>query len=175
MTGKTSDRPSGAEGREAPTLFAQLGRMGGQIGSDGVSRGDRAELRRMTEDSVPPEVYWRLTESLDPVPSAYEDPFWITVMALMAHHPHEHGTRPGRALAKAGISPARVTRWLRRDRAGAWREASRLLSPLGAGGLDWAHFGSLLKRWDDELVRRRFARNYFSAYHGGSTKADKEK
>jgi len=157
-----------------PTLFSQLGKIAATIGSDGVSRGERAELRRMTPDAVPPEVYWRLTERLDPVPSAAEDTFWMTVTALMAQHRHDTGRRPGRVLAEAGVSPSRVTRWLRRDRESAWREAGRLLSQLGSSGLDWARFGSLLKRWDDEKVRRRFARDYFTAYHRSSNHVSEE-
>lgn len=158
--------PQSGDSKPGNTLFSKLGWMGSVIRSPALSRGDRAELRRMRVGEVPPEVYWRLTDMLDPVPSAREDAFWMTVMALMVRYPHRSGASPGRVLADAGVKSARVMRWLRRDQQGAWREAVRLLSPLKGAALDWGSFGSLLARWQDETVRRRFARNFFSAAHG---------
>jgi CRISPR type I-E-associated protein CasB/Cse2 len=145
------------------SLAARLGWLARQIHSDRVSRGDRAELRRMRSDGIPPAAYWNLTQGLDPVPPERDDPFWMTVMALMAKHRHEQGARPGRVLAEAGVKGARVERWLRRERTDAWREARRLMSVLGEKGVDWGLLGSLLYRWDDTEYRRRFARDFFRA------------
>lgn len=143
------------EGRR--TLFEKMGYVGWRVHSEGVSRGDRAELRRMRPDGIPPEVYWRLTEGL-----GYEDELWMTVLPLMVDHPHQSGNRPGRVLARNKVKPARVTRWLRRDRRSAWEEAARFLGPAGQVPLDWSRFGTLLARWDDPDRRRSFARDYFS-------------
>src|SRR5680860_44870 len=75
------------------TLFDRLGWMGAMVLSPGVSRGDRAALRRMRVGDIPPEVYWRLTGRLDPVPTGKDEDFWMTVTALMARYPHRRGGR----------------------------------------------------------------------------------
>lgn len=152
-----------AEGRDdgmPRQLFEKMGYLGWKVHSEGVSRGDRAELRRMQPDGIPPEIYWRLTEGL-----GYEDELWMTVLPLMVQHPHQPGRRPGRVLARNGVKAARVMRWLRRDRRSAWDEARRFLGPARQVPLDWSRFGTLLGRWDDPHRRRRFARDYFSELH----------
>lgn len=124
----------------------------------GMSRGERAELRRMRNGTVfPPEPFWMVVERYDIRPS--EEAFWIDVVPLMVDHPHNPTLSPGRALAIAGVSPARIERWLRLDPERARREASRLLTRLDQG-LNWPRFAGLLRFWTDE-ERRRFARDYF--------------
>lgn len=145
---------------EGRTLFDQLGFLGWKVHSEAVTRGDRAELRRMRPDGIPPEVYWRLTDDLD-----RNDPLWMTVLPLMVRHPHERGARPGRVLARNGIKAARAERWLRRDQESAWEEAGRLLGPAKGAPLDWSRFGTLLAGWNDPARRRSFAREYFSEIH----------
>jgi hypothetical protein len=137
-----------------------MGLLGWRVHSDAVTRGDRAELRRMKPDGIPPEVYWRLTDELD-----QHDELWMTVLPLMVLHPHERGARPGRVLARNGIKPARAQRWLRRDRARAWEEAGRFLGPARGVPFDWSRFGTLLARWEDPERRRSFAREFFSEIH----------
>lgn len=160
MTNETD--PTEVVQEEPPrTLFEKMSYLGWRVHSDPlVSRGDRAELRRMRPDGIPPEVYWRLTDGL-----GYEDELWMAVLPLMVAHPHDRGGRPGRVLARNGVKPARVTRWLRRDRRSAWEEAGRFLGPARGVSLDWGRFGTLLARWDDPERRRRFAREYFSEIH----------
>ena len=63
------------------------------------------------------------------------------------------------------MKPARIVRWLRRDREAAWRETHRLLSLLKGEGLDWVELGTLLHHWRDDRVRRRFARDFFRTVH----------
>lgn len=124
----------------------------------GLSRGERAELRRMRSDDVfPPEPFWTLVDRYDIPP--YEEDFWRDVIPLMVDHPHDGGLRPGRALAQAGVSPARIERWLRLDPERARKEAARLLTQLDSG-LDWPRFAGLLRFWTDRN-RRAFARDYF--------------
>lgn len=157
---KTTDETtawSEGKGGSPGTLFEQMGHLGWIVHSDAVSRGDRAELRRMRPDEIPPEAYWRLTEPLD-----RNDELWMTVLPLMVSHPHERGDRPGRVLARAGVKPARTERWLRREKESAWKEAARFLGPARGVALDWSRFGTLLARWSDPERRRTFARDYFS-------------
>lgn len=154
--------PPVEETRSGPpdSLFGKMTHLAVRVQSRAVDRGDRAELRRMQPDGIPPEVFWRLTNGL-----GGNDELWMAVLPLMVAHSHESGARPGRVLARNGVKPARVMRWLRRDRASAWREASRFLGPAKGVPLDWGRFGILLASWEDPEVRRRFAREYFSEVH----------
>jgi len=141
-------------------LFRTMARLAARVHSGGVDRGDRAELRRMQPNGIPPAIFWQLTDKL-----GGNDQLWMTVLPLMVSHPHQSGARPGRVLARNGVKPARVMRWLRRDKKSAWQEARRFLGPAGGAALDWGRFGVLLAAWDHPDVRRRFAREYFSEVH----------
>lgn len=162
--------PRGADSRavkagsadEGDAPWSQLASVAGRVHSEGVSRGERAQLRRMRGDDIPPEIYWRLTADLT-WPSGREtfDRFWMTVLPLMTRNRHTPKACPGRVLADAGVKPARVERWLRRDRESAWAEAGRLLSITKGTPIDWAQLGYLLYAWNDPEVKRRFARDYF--------------
>lgn len=147
------------------SLAHALARAAAFLSSEGISRGDRAELRRMSPEGVPPEVFWRTLDRLDRTVSEREEPFWMTVLPLMVRYPHRRGARPGGVLAGGGVKPARIVRWLRRDREAAWRETHRLLSLLKGEGLDWVELGTLLHHWRDDRVRRRFARDFFRTVH----------
>ena len=124
-----------------------------------LPRGPRAVLRRMCfhADEPPPDVFWRVVDKYELAPAS--EPFWLAVLPLMVTCPHAR-TKPGEALAQAGVSKTRVERWLRLDRERAWREASRLLARVD-GGLDWTEFGQLLFHWGDEGRQRAFARQFF--------------
>ena len=124
-----------------------------------MSRGERAELRRMRQGVMPPEPYWRLVSRFEIQPR--DELFWIDVVPLMVVHPHERARSLGRALAASRASPARIERWLRLDRLRARREAHRLFAHLDEG-FDWVGGVWLLHRWDDAR-RRRFARDYYLA------------
>lgn len=128
-------------------------------GRDGgaMSRGERAELRRMRDDSIAPEPFWTLVGRYD-LPLS-QDAFWKSVVPLMVEHPHRKGVPPGRALAAAGVSAPRIERWLRLSKQRARQEARRLLVRLDEG-LDWTKFAPLLFYWSMER-KRKFARDYF--------------
>jgi CRISPR type I-E-associated protein CasB/Cse2 len=124
-----------------------------------MDRGSRAELRRMRSgDLFPPEPFWMLVARYDIRPS--EELFWIDVVPLMVDHRHNQGLPPGRALAEAGVSGARIERWLRFHAERAREEAGRLLTRLDSG-LNWVSFASLLRFWNDDRNRRALARDFF--------------
>lgn len=155
---------TGSETEEERSPWSQLASVAGTLHSNGVTRGERAELRRMRSQDVPPEIYWRLTEQLTwPGRRDDFDSYWMAVLPLMTRNEHLPGARPGRVLAEAGVKSPRLERWLRRDRDSAWGEAGRLLSITKGAALDWARFGYLLYAWDDPKVKREFAREYFRA------------
>lgn len=149
------------EERRERTLASRIAGIARAI--EKLSRGECAELRRLRQDSmrIPPEVFWRLMDQIGIHPS--DEPFWMSVLPLMVKYPHTLGERPGHVLEKAGVSAARVERWLRLDRQGAWREADRLLSATrtkSVAGVDWVSFGHLLYYWDEKR-RNQFARDFF--------------
>lgn len=122
-------------------------------------RGDLAMLRRLGREQggVPPEVFWRIVDRYEITPG--EEAFWLAVLPLMVKYPHRPGAHPGAALSRAGVKSARLERWLRLDRPGALREASRLLSKVD-GPLDWVALAHLLRSWSED-GRRRLARDFF--------------
>src|SRR5690606_6786074 len=104
-----------------------------------LPRGERAEIRRLRWGAtMPPEVFWRIVERYDIDES--DEPFWIAVLPLMVKHAHGRKRRPGAVLEAAGVSSARLERWLRLDRQSAWRETGRLLSRVQEP-LDWVQLG----------------------------------
>jgi len=119
--------------------------------------GEQAELRRRGA-SAPPPCFWQIVERYDIAPA--EEAAWAEIVRLMVSVPHNGGARPGIVLNKAGVSSARVERWLRMDRNAALREASRLLTQVKGQELDWQRMGGLLLYWGD-ADRRSFARDYF--------------
>ncbi|MBA4157520.1 MAG: hypothetical protein H0X65_08590 [Gemmatimonadetes bacterium] len=123
------------------------------------SSGDQAMLRRLSpeRDTVPPEAYWRL------LPQGETDwsqrAFWYALLPLLVRHPHAEGTSLGTALARAGVSEARVERWLRRTARDARADAPRLFSRLVT--VDWTEAGPLLRYWR-QRDRWRVADDFFS-------------
>jgi len=157
-----------ADIQQLSPLLRKLWGIAGYVSRDTLPRGPRAELRRLSTDParIPPQVFWSLVDRYEI--GRDEEEFWLRVIPLMVLHPHDPKTAPGVALARAGVSPARIERWLRLDRESARREAGRLLSHLGDAGLDWAGqrsgwkvgLGPLMHDWT-ESQRRDFARQFF--------------
>ncbi len=123
-----------------------------------TNRGERAELRRLDPNVVPPEAYWRLAERFEL--EAREDHFWLELVPMLVDHPHGD-MEPGGALAASGVTGTRVERWLRFDAQRARREARRLFARCDRP-FDWGHFAALLFLWNDQ-ERRRLARGFFLA------------
>lgn len=145
---------------EEPLPFAsKLAGAAGYITK--LRRGERAILRRLRDsrENIPPEIFWRIVDRYQISADPDEETFWMVVLPLMVKYEHQPGARPGAVLARAGVSAARVERWLRLDRDAARRESSRLLSRI-EGPIDWVALGYLLSFWS-ESDRRRFARDFF--------------
>ncbi len=123
-----------------------------------MSRGERSELRRMRSGTAfPPEPFWTLVERFAIPPPA--ELFWMDVVPHMIDHPHDPRRRPGRVLAEAQLSGARLERWLRLEPERARKEAGRLIVRLD-GGLNWVTFAGLLRFWSPQ-DRRGLARDFF--------------
>jgi CRISPR type I-E-associated protein CasB/Cse2 len=108
--------------------------------------------------NIPPQIFWIVVERFGI--QEQDEAFWLAILPLMVRHPHRFDLSPGRALAAAGVSAARIERWLRLDIHGARREVKRLLSHLKDGGVDWVSLAYLLRDWSDPQ-RRGFAREFF--------------
>lgn len=143
--------------RRERTLGSRIVGIAGYI--EQLPRGDQAELRRLRQDigGIPPEIFWRIVDRYEIHPGG--EGFWKAVLPLMVKYRHTPDARPGHMLEGAGVSPARVERWLRLDRNGALREAGRLFSKLQTG-VDWVQLGHLLYKWD-ENNRTGLARDFF--------------
>lgn len=123
----------------------------------GLSKGERAELRRMgAKGRIPPAVYWQLRSTHKILEENYV--LWHALLPLMVRHQHSREVTPGRALAVAKVSPRRVERWLRLDREGALREIGRLLAKVE--GVDWVKLARLLGSWTDK-DRLQLAKDYY--------------
>lgn len=128
-----------------------------------LPRGDRAELRRLAFKDQPPAAFWRLAAHPDRGFPAHEEPFWMAILPLMATHPHAPGRPLGRRLAEAGVSFARVERWMRYPQDRALGELRKLLARVD-GGVDWGQLADTLWFWQQQPERLRgVARDYFRA------------
>lgn len=151
-----------ATAQEEPrTLGSRLAGIAAYIGQ--LPRGERAELRRISATRTPPAPFWGIVDRYDVHPA--EEDFFVAVIPAMVRCPHVPGRSPGRVLRSAGVSAARVERWLRMTRAGALRETQRIFAQV-SDGVDWSRLGPLLYLWDrpdGERQRRHFARSYYRA------------
>lgn len=160
----------------SPDLRSQLGRLALLIGSEGLSRGALAELRRMDPDQPRAATLFKLLaetgvdlETLSP--DALRR--WALVaqaMAIMAPHHHSPSCRTGTALHDAAIAEARVARFLNATQAQFRALVIRLARQLKARGqpIDWRELGALVMAeardgdWAEGL-RMRIARDFYAA------------
>lgn len=125
-----------------------------------AERREMAELRRLGRPghAVPSATAWKF---IDRYALESEQDAWLVMLPLMTRVQHVRGSL-GRAIYDAGISALRLERWLRRDRAGALREARLLLRRMESTGVPWNQTGELLHEWSDGK-RKLIARDFFRA------------
>lgn len=160
------------------TLGAIVGRIAGAIERGELSPGDVASLRRLEPHDPSASAFWRVCALfLEPAAALpANDPLradaekrWAGILNALAilQGCHRPGTPLGSALAEAGYSELRFSRLLRaRDdvlldeiRSGARFLASKAQP---ADLTDLARLVLSDGRADEETVRRRIARSYYS-------------
>jgi CRISPR system Cascade subunit CasB len=182
------DQPNRSEGPIAPVAGAgkvDLRDLVNRIARDidqALGTGDVAELRRIRAHDIGQPAFWRIVAThLDPagaLPTGEEardeaERRWAVILATMAmlRGLHRPGRRLGHALVDAGVTEMRLLRLLRAHGevlADAVRVTVHQLAQP-ALQVDVSEIARLVLsdgRSDEERVRRRVARDYFSAsYH----------
>jgi len=162
------------DGGAPQTLASIVGGIARDI-DDGLSSGDVAELRRARPDSVPGPAFWRIvathaiTTESEGSARLEAERRWTAIVSGMAKMKglHRPAARLGRALAQGGLTEPRVLRLLRaHDEALAdvVRTTAHQLAST-ATPVDWTDLARLVLsdgRSDEDEVRRRIARDYYS-------------
>ncbi len=156
-------------------LAALIGRLTALIDRQ-LSPGDVAALRRSHPDSIDAPAFWRiaaaeLVDSLEPDgPRRDEGEHrWAVILQAMAELRGLHNPRRslGAALADAEVAEHRVLRLLRASADGLFDAVRIIAHHLATKGVsfnctDLAWLVLSDGRSDEESVRRRIARNYYS-------------
>ena len=170
------DGPSPPDG-EPPSLGQVIAALSRRLNAERIGTGALAELRRITDDALPP-AFWRLY--LEMVPTEWRergghvdvhlDRAWaalIRAMVEMTPHPHSFDRPFGAELATSKYSEDRFVRLLRAEGKGLARELRIAGAWLAHAGVkaNWEQPAQLLlgqaRRASD--VRHRMARDYFRA------------
>lgn len=172
-TANSQDLPS-----NAPTSITTVVSRLAQALDKRLSPGDLAELRRISPSDPGCPAFWRiLGQEVEPaglLPKGEArrleaERHWATILASMALMVglHQIGRKPGEALAQAGFSELRLTRFLRARGEGledALLGIARFLASKGES-VDWAPLAELIRYQDQthgELIRRAIARDYYA-------------
>ncbi len=159
-----------------PTVVA---RLSAYLDTGRIGTGALAELRRISDDSLPPQ-FWILYLKVVPPewrerngkPDFRHDLAWARLtraMVAMGSRPQKFELSFGTALASTGYSEARFVRLLRAEGDALARElrvAADWLSRAGVGQVDWVRPASLF-RWGPgmrsrpRIARHQLARDYF--------------
>jgi hypothetical protein len=177
-------RPPSDEPAETPRLGLVVAGLSRRLHAQTIGAGALAELRRITDDDMPP-AFWR--RYLTDVPAEWREPgghvdaridrAWagiIRAMVEMAPNPHAFERPFGTMLADTGYSEHRFVRLLRaegQDLAREVRIAAAWLARAGAGAANWEQPAHLLlgRPWlglhvvRHTIISRRIARDYFRA------------
>ncbi len=165
---KTVFRPASVHlQRTADGVAEALARMG---------NGDRAALRRLRPTGLNVPAFWKLTTSAlqgaldgDDKPwRATQERQWALILSVAAGSTHSPAMRLGTALARAGVSEARLTRLLR-ARGEQLPDAARVIAhqivsaavPFDFADLAWLVLSE--GRHDEERARQQIARDYYRA------------
>ena len=174
---KVTDGPRADETAETQTLGQVIARLSRQLNAERIGTGQLAELRRMTDDDLPP-AFWK--RYLLDVPAEWRergnhvniriDQAWaalIRAMVEMAPNPHSFDQPFGAALADTAYSENRFIRLLRAEGenlASELRVASAWLSRANVKA-NWEQPAHLMLRHlglkVHHQISHRMARDYF--------------
>lgn len=169
---------------ESDSLSSVVNRLAGMLdhGAGVLTSGDIAALRRM-DPRIAAAAFFKieglvLNDHLPGEPNARSamETRWAAIIVGLAHLGglHRSQQRLGRALVEAGFSELRFSRLLRADADRLIDELPMLARFLAAKGVaaDWVQAALLVlsaDRRDEEDVRRRLARDYYSALASQNT------
>ena len=173
-----AEGPRADESAEAQSLGQVIAALSRQLNAERIGTGSLAELRRITDDNLPP-AFWKqyLTNvppewrELDGHVNARVDRAWAAIvraMAEMAPNPHSFDRPFGEALAATKYSELRFVRLLRaegEDLARELRVAGAWLARAGVKA-NWEQPAHLMLRHlglkiHHRIASHRMARDYF--------------
>ena len=161
---------------QSQRLDSLIPKISAIIGSEGVSTGQRAALRRMTPRQPPPLAFYSfavncLPDGWDRNNESRKD--WVTIVggiALMSPNSHDPKRGLGRALSESEYSEARLQRLLSDSATGdvlrflvlrASRFLAAKLTPF-----DWVQGSALLLTRDQDRldsIREQIAKDFYRA------------
>ena len=169
MTTEPLATPPTWEGGER--LGPRVGRFAAALGSEGVSNGERAMLKRWAPGQPIPLAFYRLWLRFvsDELPDPETTPAWMLVawgVSLMGSQANRPARAFGRALAEAGVTYSRVERLLDAPPDVLLDLLTGAVRQLAAAneGFDWSEAAELLlarKAAARESIRRRIAVAYY--------------
>jgi CRISPR system Cascade subunit CasB len=182
--GEAPPDPDATGADERPSLSRSVGQAAGLIGSEGLSNGDRAALRRISPDAPFTPALWNVLHRLGqqdtpgPLRQKTWERRWATLLMGLAfcaepgRNLHEYDVPMGRALFEAGWSELRFVRLLRSTGEGLEVELRRVAQYLAskAQPANWADAAYLLFYQHDDAagetaedIRLSIARDYYGA------------
>jgi CRISPR system Cascade subunit CasB len=184
-TAKPGEEPSSPKARsvsERPRLGQSVGTAAGLLGSEALSNGDRAALRRISPDAPFTPALWKVLHRLeqhnapDWISQERWERRWATLLMGMAFcvspssNLHEYDKPFGEALFEAGWSELRFVRLLRSKNEALEVELRRVAQYLASKSqpANWADVAYLLfyQSGDaSEDIRLSMARAYYGAKH----------
>lgn len=186
---ETPPRSPKAESGHSYSAHVQqmMGRLAGQLRTDNgpISPGERAELRRCWQGPGRP-AFWRVAvRTLEPAgflgrpeSDAESERNWAALLAGLAetanlHHPRTHF---GQAMAKAGVSEARLLRLLRAEGETLRNTLRGIVRQLAGTGqrFDWAGPALLLLSADKRPSRHQIALNYYRSLARAARESEEE-
>ena len=190
MSVKSGSEATGVD--SVPRLGKVIARLSAQLDTRRIGSGAMAELRRIRDDSLPPQ-FWMLYLTVVPPewrerngkPHYRHDLAWARLtraMAEMGSRPQKFDLSLGTALRSTGYSEERFVRLLRAEGAALARElriAASWLARAGVLQVDWMRPAALF-RWGPGMrsspatARHQLSRDYFkvaasqsASYQGG--------
>ena len=196
ITGQVVDKPNAGVQEDEPKSRSDIAvSIAGYIASEGLSPGDRAELRRMDPDAPDAAVYWRLMARHELLGNPVLEKKWALIIhgiALMTPRNAGDGNRRsahdgynpvGRALFLAGepqrekgfYSESRLNRLLTSRGPNLRTLLARMFRMLASADVtfNWREMAWFIlnEGYNEEAAdnsRRRIARDYYRAEYASS-------